>query len=195
MPEAATCLACARCTPRHVAAMYVRTPGGAEDAPWQAGSLCDVHRRHCAVLHSLPEAPDGQGLVRTRVCVGGILTAGAARAVLSTIWSWCSLLMTALHGDDCAPSPRCAAVRVVTAPFPACHTAGGVRGGWDNLLAVIPGGSSCPLLPKNVCDDVSACLPMRVSCAVCVRASRAVILSGPPERVCVMARMLVLERK
>ena len=24
---------------------------------------------------------------------------------------------------------------------------GGVRGGWDNLLAVIPGGSSCPLVP------------------------------------------------
>ena len=32
--------------------------------------------------------------------------------------------------------------------------AGGVRGGWDNLLAVIPGGSSVPLLPKSVCDDV-----------------------------------------
>lgn len=30
---------------------------------------------------------------------------------------------------------------------------GGVRGGWDNLLAVIPGGSSVPLLPKHVCDD------------------------------------------
>ena len=26
--------------------------------------------------------------------------------------------------------------------------AGGVRGGWDNLLAVIPGGASVPLLPK-----------------------------------------------
>ena len=32
--------------------------------------------------------------------------------------------------------------------------AGGVRGGWDNLLAVIPGGSSVPLLPKRICDDV-----------------------------------------
>ncbi|GAM41688.1 NADH-ubiquinone oxidoreductase 51 kDa subunit [Talaromyces pinophilus] len=30
---------------------------------------------------------------------------------------------------------------------------GGVRGGWDNLLAVIPGGSSTPILPKNICDD------------------------------------------
>ena len=32
--------------------------------------------------------------------------------------------------------------------------AGGVRGGWDNLLAVIPGGSSVPLLPKATCDTV-----------------------------------------
>ena len=32
--------------------------------------------------------------------------------------------------------------------------AGGVIGGWDNLLAVIPGGSSCPVLPKSICDSV-----------------------------------------
>ena len=33
--------------------------------------------------------------------------------------------------------------------------AGGVRGGWDNLLAVIPGGASVPLIPKSICDDVN----------------------------------------
>jgi NADH-quinone oxidoreductase subunit F len=32
--------------------------------------------------------------------------------------------------------------------------AGGVRGGWDNLLAIIPGGSSVPVIPKSVCDTV-----------------------------------------
>jgi NADH-quinone oxidoreductase subunit F len=32
--------------------------------------------------------------------------------------------------------------------------AGGVRGGWDNLLAVIPGGSSTPMLPREICDTV-----------------------------------------
>ena len=31
---------------------------------------------------------------------------------------------------------------------------GGVRGGWDNLKAVIPGGSSCPILPAHLCEDV-----------------------------------------
>ena len=34
--------------------------------------------------------------------------------------------------------------------------AGGVRGGWDNLLAVIPGGSSMPLIPAGAdgCDSL-----------------------------------------
>ncbi|KAJ1553787.1 ndufv1NADH dehydrogenase flavoprotein subunit 1 [Cladochytrium tenue] len=31
---------------------------------------------------------------------------------------------------------------------------GGVRGGWDNLLGIIPGGSSVPVLPRHICDDV-----------------------------------------
>ncbi len=34
------------------------------------------------------------------------------------------------------------------------HYAGGVRGGWDNLLAVIPGGSSVPCITADVCDTV-----------------------------------------
>jgi NADH-quinone oxidoreductase subunit F len=32
--------------------------------------------------------------------------------------------------------------------------AGGVLGGWNNLLAVIPGGSSMPLIPANECDSL-----------------------------------------
>ncbi|KAI8346433.1 hypothetical protein B0O80DRAFT_479269 [Mortierella sp. GBAus27b] len=31
---------------------------------------------------------------------------------------------------------------------------GGVKGGWDNLLGIIPGGSSVPVLPRHICDDV-----------------------------------------
>ncbi|KAM9895117.1 hypothetical protein OXX79_008277, partial [Metschnikowia pulcherrima] len=31
---------------------------------------------------------------------------------------------------------------------------GGVKGGWDNLLGVIPGGCSVPVMPKDVCDNV-----------------------------------------
>lgn len=31
---------------------------------------------------------------------------------------------------------------------------GGVRGGWDNLLGIIPGGSSVPVIPKSICETV-----------------------------------------
>lgn len=31
---------------------------------------------------------------------------------------------------------------------------GGVIGGWDNLLGIVPGGSSVPVLPKSICDNV-----------------------------------------
>tara|TARA_R110002124_G_scaffold54062_3_gene154275 strand:- start:4781 stop:6076 length:1296 start_codon:yes stop_codon:yes gene_type:complete len=30
---------------------------------------------------------------------------------------------------------------------------GGIRGGWDNLKAIIPGGASCPILPKDALED------------------------------------------
>src|SRR5438105_5797503 len=33
--------------------------------------------------------------------------------------------------------------------------AGGVRGGWDNLMAVIPGGASVRCLPASLCNDLS----------------------------------------
>jgi NADH dehydrogenase (ubiquinone) flavoprotein 1 len=31
---------------------------------------------------------------------------------------------------------------------------GGVRGGWDNLLGIVPGGSSVPIMPKKTCETV-----------------------------------------
>ncbi len=33
--------------------------------------------------------------------------------------------------------------------------AGGVRGGWDNLKAIIPGGSSCPMITKEISETVT----------------------------------------
>ena len=32
--------------------------------------------------------------------------------------------------------------------------AGGVIGGWENLKAIIPGGSSMPMLPKEICETI-----------------------------------------
>jgi NADH-quinone oxidoreductase subunit F len=30
-----------------------------------------------------------------------------------------------------------------------------VRGGWDNLLAIIPGGASMPVIPADMCEDLT----------------------------------------
>ena len=40
---------------------------------------------------------------------------------------------------------------------------GGVRGGWDNLLGIIPGGSSVPVIPKDVCAEVLCVSPLLAS--------------------------------
>lgn len=42
-----------------------------------------------------------------------------------------------------------------------CTLPGGVRGGWDNLLAIIPGGSSVPLLPKKTVSATWALQQLR----------------------------------
>ena len=34
---------------------------------------------------------------------------------------------------------------------------GGVIGGWDQLEAVIPGGSSCPIIPASLCQVPRSC--------------------------------------
>ena len=41
--------------------------------------------------------------------------------------------------------------------------AGGVRGGWDNLLAVIPGGSSVPLIPRDGQSVLPSWVPVRLA--------------------------------
>lgn len=33
--------------------------------------------------------------------------------------------------------------------------AGGIRGGWDNLKAIIPGGASVPMITKEICETVT----------------------------------------
>jgi NADH dehydrogenase (ubiquinone) flavoprotein 1 len=36
---------------------------------------------------------------------------------------------------------------------------GGVKGGWDNLLGIVPGGSSVPILPKGDCEKALYVVP------------------------------------
>jgi hypothetical protein len=40
------------------------------------------------------------------------------------------------------------------------------QGGWDNLLGIIPGGSSVPVLPKNICETVLMDFDALVVCLI-----------------------------
>lgn len=44
--------------------------------------------------------------------------------------------------------------RLPLSSAPSGAGAGGVRVGWDNLVGVIPGGPSTPIIPRHVCDNV-----------------------------------------
>ncbi len=49
----------------------------------------------------------------------------------------------------------CNVEEVMSIPLPQLleEHCGGVRGGWGNLKAVIPGGSSMPMIPAEQCED------------------------------------------
>ena len=67
---------------------------------------------------------------------------------------------------------------------------GGVRGGWDNLQGIIPGGSSVHILPQDVCGNVLyvwlLLLRQRVVCVAALNWPRAGLLSSTHSHVCTL---------
>lgn len=68
--------------------------------------------------------------------------------------------------------------------------AGGVRGGWDNLLAVIPGGSSTPLIPKSVCDDVLMDFDGLVAAQTALGTAAVIVMDKSSDLVRCISRLL-----
>lgn len=68
--------------------------------------------------------------------------------------------------------------------------AGGVTGGWDNLLAVIPGGSSTPLIPKDVCEDVLMDFDALVDVQTGLGTAALIVMNKQTDIVKAIARLL-----
>uniref|UniRef100_A0A1I8F9G2 NADH dehydrogenase [ubiquinone] flavoprotein 1, mitochondrial n=1 Tax=Macrostomum lignano TaxID=282301 RepID=A0A1I8F9G2_9PLAT len=68
--------------------------------------------------------------------------------------------------------------------------AGGVIGGWDNLLAVIPGGSSTPLIPKNVCDTVLMDFDSLVQAQTALGTAALIVMNKQADVVKCIARLM-----
>jgi len=68
--------------------------------------------------------------------------------------------------------------------------AGGVIGGWDNLLAVIPGGSSTPLIPKDVCSDVLMDFDGLVAAQTALGTAAVIVMNQSADVVRCIARLM-----
>jgi len=68
--------------------------------------------------------------------------------------------------------------------------AGGVIGGWDNLLAVIPGGSSTPLIPLSVCEDVLMDFDALVEAQTALGTAAVIVMNKQCDIVHAIARLI-----
>ncbi|KAH9364260.1 NADH dehydrogenase (ubiquinone) 51 kDa subunit [Haemaphysalis longicornis] len=68
--------------------------------------------------------------------------------------------------------------------------AGGVIGGWDNLLGVIPGGSSTPVIPKNVCDDVLMDFDALVAAQTGLGTAAVIVMNKQTDIIRAIARLI-----
>ncbi|KAF5305200.1 hypothetical protein FQA39_LY09288 [Lamprigera yunnana] len=69
--------------------------------------------------------------------------------------------------------------------------AGGVTGGWDNLLGVIPGGSSTPVIPKDVCDTAIMDFDGLVACQTSLGTAAVIVMNKQTDIVKAIARLIM----
>uniref|UniRef100_S4PD05 NADH dehydrogenase [ubiquinone] flavoprotein 1, mitochondrial n=2 Tax=Pararge aegeria TaxID=116150 RepID=S4PD05_9NEOP len=69
--------------------------------------------------------------------------------------------------------------------------AGGVTGGWDNLLAIIPGGSSTPLIPKDVCSTVLMDFDGLVAAQTSLGTAAIIVMDKSTDIVKAIARLIM----
>ncbi|MGN6355886.1 MAG: NADH-quinone oxidoreductase subunit NuoF [Novosphingobium sp.] len=109
-----------------------------------------------------PPFPAGAGLYGCPTTVNNVESIAVAPTILRRGAAWFSsfgrennkgtkLFQISGHVDR-----PCVVEEEMSTPFRELieRHCGGIRGGWDNLLAVIPGGSSVPLVPADQCFDM-----------------------------------------
>lgn len=68
--------------------------------------------------------------------------------------------------------------------------AGGVRGGWDNLLGIVPGGSSTPVIPRHVCDTVLMDFDALVDAQTALGTAAIIVMDKSADIIHCIARLL-----
>ncbi|QIB35654.1 NADH-quinone oxidoreductase subunit NuoF [Ancylobacter pratisalsi] len=109
-----------------------------------------------------PPFPANVGLYGCPTTVNNVESIAVAPTILRRGAAWFSAIGrpnnvgTKLYGISGHVNTPCIVEEAMGIPFKELieKHGGGVRGGWDNLLAIIPGGASCPIIPADQCDDL-----------------------------------------
>jgi len=68
--------------------------------------------------------------------------------------------------------------------------AGGVTGGWNNLLGVIPGGSSTPIIPQNVCNEALMDFDGLVAVQTSLGTAAVIVMNNQTDVIKAIARLM-----
>ncbi len=109
-----------------------------------------------------PPFPANMGLYGCPTTVNNVESIAVAPTILRRGASWFSSIGrpnnvgTKLYGISGHVNKPCVVEDAMGIPFKELieKHGGGVRGGWDNLLAIIPGGASCPVVPAEQCEEL-----------------------------------------
>ncbi|MBB3770441.1 MULTISPECIES: NADH-quinone oxidoreductase subunit NuoF [Ancylobacter] len=109
-----------------------------------------------------PPFPANVGLYGCPTTVNNVESIAVAPTILRRGAAWFSGIGrannvgTKLYGISGHVNTPCIVEEAMGIPFKELieKHGGGVRGGWDNLLAIIPGGASCPVIPADQCMDL-----------------------------------------
>ncbi|WP_068296462.1 NADH-quinone oxidoreductase subunit NuoF [Pararhodobacter sp. CCB-MM2] len=108
-----------------------------------------------------PPFPAGAGLYGCPTTVNNVESIAVAPTILRRGASWFASFgrpnnagtkLMALTGHVNTPCVFEESMSMTVREIIETH-GGGIRGGWDNLKAIIPGGASCPILPKEKLED------------------------------------------
>ncbi|CCG22219.1 Ndh51 subunit of nicotinamide adenine dinucleotide dehydrogenase complex I [Candida orthopsilosis Co 90-125] len=109
-----------------------------------------------------PPFPAGVGLFGRPTTVANVETVSVAPTILRRGGAWFDALGrernsgTKLFCISGHVNEPCTVEEEMSIPLKELleKHCGGIKGGWDNLLGVVPGGSSVPIMPKETCDTV-----------------------------------------
>jgi NADH-quinone oxidoreductase subunit F len=109
-----------------------------------------------------PPFPANVGLFGCPTTVNNVESIAVAPDILRRGAAWFAAIGrannvgTKLYGISGHVNTPCVVEEAMSIPFRELieKHGGGIRGGWDNLKAIIPGGASCPLIPAQDCEEL-----------------------------------------